>query len=91
MADYLPVPECWDVRCLPNGGQVQAFDKRRGSDAKINARMLQIRGEIADARDDHDQMSRRWSMKPTIMNSQTALRVRWLHRIGSPEKSGRFT
>ena len=24
VADYLSVPECWDVRCLPNGGQVRS-------------------------------------------------------------------
>ncbi|WP_206744544.1 hypothetical protein, partial [Corynebacterium glutamicum] len=43
----LSVPDCWDVRCLPNGGQVH-----------IRAENARLRRELAEVKMDNEFLSK---------------------------------
>lgn len=56
----------------------QVFDKRRGSDAEINARMSQIRDEIADAFDDPGQVV--FAADEVRIEHEAEVRKAWVHK-----------
>ena len=56
----------------------QVFDKRRGSDAEIDARMAQIRDEIAAALNDPDQVV--FAADEVRVEHEAEVRRAWIHK-----------
>lgn len=59
----------------------QVFDKRRGSDTEINARIAEIREEITDALDDPAQVV--FAADEVRVEHETEVRKAWIHK-GQP-------
>ncbi|QYR17694.1 IS630-like element IS14999 family transposase [Corynebacterium glutamicum] len=56
----------------------QVFDKRRGSDTEINARIAEIREEIADALQDPDQVV--FAADEVRVEHEAEVRKAWIHK-----------